>query len=157
MCVNRPGSKVAAELAVDDEEHVLVERGCDAGRVVVGRLEPCDVLHEIGAKEKRLARTEQSVESAQEAAALIAGQVADRRAEECEQPSPAFGEPPEVALEVADDTVYLDARVLGRDRGGRLAKRLLRDVEGHEAPKVAGLDHRVEEQPSLLGRAGSGL
>ena len=52
------------------------------------------------------------------------------------QPPPAAGQERQVALEVADDGVDLEARVLGGDRGAALARSVcLADVEGHEPPE----------------------
>src|SRR5687767_10053798 len=62
-----------------------------------------------------------------------------------------------MVLEVADHAVHLDPGVLLGDRRRRLPKSLLGHVERHEPPQVAGLDHRVEQQARLLGRAGAGL
>ena len=47
--------------------------------------------------------------------------------------------------------------VLVGDPGRGLPQRLLGDVEGDEALQVAGLDHRVEQEPRLLGRSRAGL
>ena len=57
-----------------------------------------------------------------------------------------------MALEVADDAVHLDPRILLGDRRRRLPKSLLGHVERHESPEVSGLDHRVEQEARLLGR-----
>ncbi len=151
------GIEVTAEFPVDDVQDVAIELGGHATRVVVRRLEPCRILDEVGAEQQRLARPEQPVEIGEERRALRAREVADRRAEEREQPPPSFRQPHEVVLEVADDAVHLDPGILLGDPGRGLPQRLLGDVEGHEALQVARLDHRVEQEPGLLGRSRAGL
>ena len=63
-------------------------------------------------------------------------EVADRAAEERDERVPPPGQLAEVVLEVADDRVHAHARVLGRDRRGRVAQRRLAHVERHEASSV---------------------
>ena len=50
--------EVGVELAVEHRQHVAVELGGHAGGVVVGRDEPVDVLHEVGAEQQRVAGRE---------------------------------------------------------------------------------------------------
>ena len=145
--------EVTAELAVDHVQHVAVELRSDAPRVVIGSLEPRGVLDEVRPEQERLAGPEQPVQVCKECRALLAGEVADRGAEECEQPPPSFWQPDEVVLEVAYDAMHLDARVLLGDPRRGLPQRLLRDVEGNEALQVSSLDHRIEQEPRLLGRS----
>ena len=69
-------SKFAAELAVDAREHVEVERGRHADRIVVGEQQPIDRLLEIG-------REQQPVARAPGAAAPGAGTRRPRRGRNC--------------------------------------------------------------------------
>jgi hypothetical protein len=59
----------------------------------------------------------------------------------------------QVALEVADDAVDVERRVLVGERGGAVAHGLLGDVERHVAPERAGALHRVEQHARLGRRA----
>src|SRR5436305_1793367 len=52
-------SEVGVQLAVHDVEDVAVEGGGDAGGVVVGRLQPGDILHQVGAKQQAVAWRQQ--------------------------------------------------------------------------------------------------
>jgi hypothetical protein len=79
-------------------------------------------------------------------------QIADRAAQKRDQAPPAFGQEAEVTAEIADHRVHLEAGVLADDRRGACTQRLLADVEGHEAPQMAGLRERVHQEPRLLGR-----
>src|SRR5205807_1720808 len=80
-------------------------------------------------------------------------EVPDRAAEECDEARTAGRDPVEVALEVADDGVYVDAWVLAFDRVGGVAQGRLAHVERDEAPKGSVRRERVQQQPRLLRRA----
>jgi hypothetical protein len=56
--------EVAAELAVDARQEIEVERGGDAERIVVRRLEDVAALAQIGAEEQRVAGGERGAEVA---------------------------------------------------------------------------------------------
>ena len=78
--------EVGAELAVEDGEDVLVELGGDAGGVVVGGLEAGAVLDQVGAEQEVVAGAEQRRDPLEEGVALARVEVADRAAEEGDQP-----------------------------------------------------------------------
>ncbi len=77
-------------------------------------------------------------------------EVPDGAAEERDDAGAVARDQIEVALEVADDCVDLDAVVLGGDRLGRGAQRHFAHVEGHEAREQVGVGERVEQEPGLL-------
>ena len=81
--------EVGAEPVVQDREHVVVELGRDSGSVVVGGLERPPVLDQVGAQEEAVVGLEQVRDPAQEAGALLRLEVADRAAEEGDQPRAA--------------------------------------------------------------------
>ncbi len=58
----------------------------------------------------------------------------------------AAGEEIEVVLEVADDRVHVDPRVLLGDRARGVAQGRLTHVERHEAPELPGARERVEQR-----------
>ena len=152
-CSNRGDVEVGVELAVHHREHVLVELGRDALRVVVGGFEAVDVLHEIEAEQQVVVEPEPLRDVEQELGAGRRQQVADRAAEERDDPPPTAGDRAEVVLEVADDGVHGHRRVVAVHGRGRVAQRLLADVERHEARDRARVAERVEQDPRLVGRA----
>ena len=62
----RVGHEVGPELTVHDVQHVAVELGRDARRVVVGGDQAVGILHEVGAEEERVARGEAGGERGEE-------------------------------------------------------------------------------------------
>ena len=156
-CANRSRSKSASSSRFSTRSMLQVELGGDAGRVVVGGLEPADVLDEVGAEQQRLAGLEHLRDRSEEPRPLLRLEVADRRAEERDHPPVPRGQGAQVAPEVADDAVHLDARVLLLDRRRALAQRLLAHVEGHEAPQRPVRRQRVEQHARLVGGAGAEL
>ena len=84
--------EVGVELAVHHREHVLVELGGDALRVVVRGFEAVDVLHEIEAEQQVVVGAEPVGDLAQELARAPGGEVADRAAEERDEPAAAAGD-----------------------------------------------------------------
>ena len=113
--------EVGAELAVEDLEHVLVELGGDALGVVVGGLEADPVLDQVGAEQEVVAGEHQRRDPAHEGAPLVGVEVADRAAEEGDQPLLAgVGDALQVVLEVADQAAHLEPRVLVDQRLGGL-------------------------------------
>ena len=95
-----------------------------------------------------------SAEPAQEPAAVAGREVAQRAAEEAHEALPVgLGQPVEVALEVADEAVDAQARVLLDQPAGAGPQRALGDVDRHVAAQPAGVGHRVEQHAGLVGRA----
>ena len=143
--------EVGAHLLVDHAQHVAVEGRRHAGAVVVGGLEHGHVLHEIGAEQQAVIRPHQRPEVGEEAGARLRVEVADRPAEEGEQPPFAVGEVLEVALEVAHHAVHLETRVDARQLVGALHHDRLGAVHRHVAAQPPGARHRVQ-QGARLGR-----
>ena len=81
--------EVGVQLPVDHREHVLVELCGDSSAVVVGGLEPADVLHEIGAEQQAVAGLQSVGQIGEELFALGRLEVADRAAEEGDEPAAA--------------------------------------------------------------------
>ena len=91
---------------------------------------------------------------AHEGAALVGVEVADRAAEEGDQPPFAgVGDALEVVLEVADQAAHLEARVLVDEQPGGLVGDLLGDVDRDVGLQAAGVAHRAEQVAGLRGRA----
>ena len=83
--------EVGAEPRVEHGEHVLVERGGDAGGVVVGGLERLPVLDQVGAQQEAVVGPEQVGDAREEAGPLLRLEVADRPAEERDHARPPSG------------------------------------------------------------------
>ena len=95
---------------------------------------------------------------AQEAAAAAGREVADRAAQEGDRARALRArDPVQVALEVPDHAVHVEARVLLDQVLGGLAHDRLGHVEGQVAAQRARLGHRVEEHAGLRGVAGAEL
>ena len=107
------GRKVGVEFPVQPVEDVAVEGGGHPGRVVVGRFEAVDGLHQVGAEQERVARLEVGHDLGEEHRPLLGGEVPDGAAQKGDHPPPSAGQEAEVALEVADDGVDGHPRVLG--------------------------------------------
>ncbi|MEX2210367.1 MAG: hypothetical protein WD689_01190 [Gaiellaceae bacterium] len=150
------GSEVelGAELAVEHLEDVQIELRGDALVIVVGALQHRGVLNEVRAEQQRVAGCERVVKRPQERGALAR---ADRGAEEGDEPPAAAGQQAEVALEVADDGVDADPRIVRGDLLGALAQHRLAHVEGNEPFQLVAVAERVEQDPRLSGRSGSDL
>src|SRR5919199_1645836 len=80
------GAKVGAERAVDDGEHIAIERGGHPGGVVVGSFEDSAVLHEIDAEKNVAAGAQPTAELTQQRRTRGRLEVPDRAAEEDRQP-----------------------------------------------------------------------
>ena len=145
-CANASTSKSASSVAVEHAQHVAIELGGDARGVVVRGNEAVDVLDEVGAEQERVAGCETARDLGEELRAFLGREVADRAAEERDDPASAGGDLVEMVFEVADDGVHLDAVVLAGDRRRCAPERLLADVEGNEATQRARAGERVEQQ-----------
>ena len=66
---------------------------------------------------------------------------------------PSAGSDCEVPLEVADDGVHLEPRILARDRVRAADQHLLAHVERDETTQGSLGDERVQQEPCLLGRS----
>ena len=82
------GVEVRAEALVDDAEDIQVELRSDPGRVVVGRVEPRGVLHEVHPDQEPVAGGQDGGGGAEEGRQLVRVQVADGTGQEEEQPVP---------------------------------------------------------------------
>ena len=120
-------------------------------------METAGVLDEVGAEEERILVGHGGDHVREELGARRRRQVADGAAEERDQAPSAGGEQVEVVLEVADDGVDVEARVLGDDGAGCASKGRLADVEGNEPAQHAAVSQRGQEQARLLRRARSEL
>ncbi len=105
-----------------------------------------------------VAGSEEAGDPDQELAPLARVEVADRAAEEGDQPRRAVAvDPLEVDLEVADQAADFEAGVLV-DQGLRgFVGDLLGDVDRDVGAQAAGGAHRVEQVARLRGRAGAEL
>ena len=122
--------EVGAELAVDDVQDVAVERRGDARGVVVGGLDDRRVLDEVGAEQQAVARRAATWPSRAGTPPAAGQEVADRAAEERDDARcrPRAGRSVEMALEVADDAVDAQPRVVldqrsAASRGPRARRR----------------------------------
>ena len=80
-CANVSEIECAAKLAIDSDEQVLVERGGDAQRIVVGELQLALGFDEIGAKQQQIAGPQDIADSTQECQRRRRIEVADVRSE----------------------------------------------------------------------------
>src|SRR3954468_22096000 len=77
-----------AELAPQHVDEVAVERRGDTATVVVRRHQPLRVLDETGAEQEVVTRVHGFAQPGQEEGALLLVEVADRAAEERDEPRP---------------------------------------------------------------------
>src|SRR5262249_3878735 len=112
--------EVGMQLAVDDNEAVSDKRLRHARAVVVRGFETRAVLDEVDAGEDRGAVFRRRGDRREELGAPIGLEVADRAAEERDEPPPTRRNRSEMALEVADDRVDADTLV---PRGDRMCTR----------------------------------
>jgi hypothetical protein len=150
--------EVGAELTGEDVEQVLVERRRHARRVVVRAHEPVAVLHEVRAEQEEVAGTGGPVQSLEEGPPRLRREVADRAAEEGDQPVAGLpGERAELVVEVGDQSAHRDGREVRRDLLRGVAERLLGDVERDEQCLPTARSEPVEEQSRLARVAGAEL
>jgi hypothetical protein len=125
--------EVAAELAVEDEEHVLVELRGDPARVVVGGVQARVRLDEVDAEQEAVLALQHGAHAEQEGHALGRLEVADGRAEEAHEARAGARDAAEVALEVADDSQDLEPGVARAQALSGGVERRGGDVDRHEA------------------------
>jgi hypothetical protein len=138
-------------------QDVLVELRGDAARIVVGELEHVGILDEIGTEQEPVPRIHEGGDPRQKRAARPRPEVADRAAQERDQPALLARHPLEMGLVVADDAVHLQPLVLADELGGRAAGDLLRDIDRHVGLERSGVPHRVEQSAGLRRGAGAEL
>ena len=80
--IERVDVEVGVELPVHHSQDVLVELGCDALGIVVGRFEAVDGFDEVGAEKEEVVRPEHRGNVAQEHRPGLGQEIADRAAEE---------------------------------------------------------------------------
>ena len=127
-----PRIEVGAELVVEHQQHVAVEFGGDALAVVVGRLDPRDLLAEVDAHEKPVAGSHRGPNPRQQADRGRRIEIADRAAKEGEQRR--VGDPArqvELLRDVGDGRLDRQAGILAPELGGRLAQERGAHVDGH--------------------------
>ena len=148
-CANALGVEVGVELAVHDVQHVAVELGGHAGRVVVGGDEPVDVLDEVGAEQERVAGLEPGGDLGEERRAR-------RRARGCRScsprnattPAPAGGHRPRWRSKSPTTACTVDRRTRRRPRRPRRAasprsRRTARSASSVPASASASSSRRV--------------
>jgi len=106
--------EVTAELAIDDLENVAIEFRGDARAIVVRCFEHGRLLDEIGAEQEMLARPQSSGDLRQKFVGPFRREVADRAAEENDQPPLAVRQRVEVPFVVGDHCVDLEPRIAGQ-------------------------------------------
>ena len=152
--LERVDVEVGVELAVHHAQHVLVELGRDALRVVVRGLEPGDVLHEVGAEQEVVVGTEHRRDVAQERPTgprasrlpIVPPRNTTRR------------RPPRGMLSrsrVKSPTTGCTSMpgVLRLDRGGGVVQRRLLTSNGTKRRSVPAVAHPVEQHAGLLRRS----
>ena len=80
-------------------------------------------------------------------------EVADGAAQEGDQAPPAGGDPAQVPVEVADDRVHLQARVVVHQPVGRRPQELVAHVEGDVAPQRARRRAMASSRSRVLSQA----
>jgi hypothetical protein len=85
--------------------------------------------------------------------ALRGLEVADRAAEEGDEARAVLGQPVEVALEVGDDAVHLEGRVVGGQARQRPLDGVDADVHGHVGLQAPDVAQGAQQQVGLLRRA----
>ena len=111
-CSNALEVEIGVEFTVHHREHVAVELRRHAGAVVIGAHQPTGVLDQVGAQQQGVARLQRVGQRRQEIGPRPRRQVADRGAEEHHQSPADPRDLAEVFLEIAADSVDLDARIL---------------------------------------------
>ena len=132
--LERVDVEVGVELTIDHVEHVLVELGGDAGRVVVGGLERRHVLDQVEAEQEPVARLYGLAHAGEEGRRLVVGsQVADGAAEEDGEPRAGVGggQRPERIEEVGRHAVHAQAGVVAHQLLADTLQRRLVDVDRH--------------------------
>ena len=122
--------KVAAELGVYPAEHVEVELGRHAPRVVVGRLQDAAVLDQVQANQERVAGAHRGAQDGQKVGAVSGVKVAKARAQERDKVRRA-AEPPdelEAAAVRVDDPRHGQPVVLAYERAAA-GRHHVRDVD----------------------------
>jgi hypothetical protein len=129
----------------------------DTRSIVVGGDQATTILDQIGAEQQGFARCHRRGELAEQRGAFGRSEVADRPAEEGDEPAAVSADGVQVLPEVADDACDVDVGVLVGDCFCCGAKRGFGHIEELEAPKPSRCGHRVEEQARLLGGTGTEL
>src|SRR5580698_8699017 len=145
--------EVRVEFPVDHHEHVAVERGGHPGRVVVGAQQPADVLHQVGAQQERVPRTQRRADLCQEAGAYPGLEVADGGAYERDSPPPPGRNGPDVVLKITDERRDRQPGELGGERVAGLGEHGRVDVERDELAQGPAVQQRAQQQPGLGRRA----
>ena len=149
-----------AKLAVDSDQQVLVERGGDAKRVVVGQLKLPLILDEVGAEQQQITRLQDVTNSSQKGQRRRRVEVADVRTEEEHQhgavPLTRRGRPSQADLVgglVTDDGDVLETSepLLG------LLESLRGDINNVYARGASGPLQRLREHRELFPAAAAKL
>ena len=115
--------EVRAELGVEHGQHVLVEGGGHAGRVVVGGHQDSRVFHQVGAEQQGVPGAQPGPQPGQERHPLRGQQVADRAAQERDQARPVGRRQAQVLLKIRDHRRHGQARVAHQQPVGRRDER----------------------------------
>lgn len=102
-------------------------------------------------------RPERAREPAQERDAIVGQEVSDCAAQQRHQSAASDREPIEVLLEVTDERVDGDSRILDSDLLCRCAKDTFADIERDVELERSVLGERAKEQSGLCGRPGAEL
>ncbi len=152
--MNRGGVEIAAEFAVDADQHIEIEARGDAGGIVVGLIQHAFVLFEIDADHHlRILSRE------------CRGRCAGSRRPHAARNSPIVDPGKNPTFGIAGDRVRQCERrgEIGRDRIDVETGEILAQGVGLRFQEIAGNIHRnvgaegafVQQQPDLGGRAGA--
>ena len=149
------GVEVGAEPLVQDAQDVEVELGGDAGRVVVGGVEPGRVLDQVDPDQEAVAGGEDVAAADRKKAGSSSGCrlpiVPARKSSSRPPPGP---ERREVVQEVPDDPAHGGLRVVAPAARPTDSRQVaLADLEQDDALERAARAHGVEEQADLAARA----
>src|SRR5207302_9028904 len=112
---------------------------------------------ETRTEQEVVAGTEHSRHVVEECCTRTREEIADRAAEERDEPAARVRNVVEVECEVVDHRLYVDAGILALDRCSRVVQGLLADVERHESLDLSGVAHGADPQTCLLRCTGAAL
>src|SRR5690606_17872424 len=123
--------EVCAQFPIEHAQDVAVEGGGQPLRIVVGAVENCAGLQQIGAEQEAIVLVEGGGDPPEKGSALLLGEVPDRAAEKGDQAAPALRHFLQVKVVIAHEPVYAQPVELAKEGSRALAEHGIADVEGN--------------------------